>query len=73
MTFLQCIKQFIGVDTFEELEGFTTFYELKEISEEEPEYPEALKSYFSQFEDKITNAKETQPRTKKRKQMKAEI
>ena len=65
VTFLQCIKQFIGVDTFEELEGFTTFYELKEISEEEPEYKEALKFYFLQFEDKIKNAKERQPKTKK--------
>ena len=65
VTFLQCIKQFIGVDTFEELEGFTTFHELKEISEEEPEYQEALKFYFLQFEDTIKNAKERQPRTKK--------
>lgn len=65
VTFLQCVKQFIGVDTFEELEGFTSFYELKEISEEEPEYKKALKYYFLQFEDRIKNAKERQPKTKK--------
>ena len=53
ITFLQCLKKFIGIESIEELDGLKTFYEIKNISKEEPEYINALKYYFLKFEENV--------------------
>ena len=53
ITFLQCLKQFIGIESIEELDGLKTFYEIKDIEKEDPEYINALKYYFFKFEENI--------------------
>lgn len=53
ITFLQCLKKFIGIESIEELDGLKTFYEIKSITNEEPEYINALKYYFLKFEENV--------------------
>ena len=53
ITFLQCLKKFIGIESIEELDGLKTFYEINSILKEEPEYINALKYYFLKFEENV--------------------
>jgi hypothetical protein len=68
ITFSQCLKRFIGIDSIEELDGFKTFYEYKEMSKDEPDYIDALKFYFLKFEEIINNSKQRQLKSKKDKE-----
>ena len=53
ITFLQCLKKFIGIESIEELDGLKTFYEINSILKEEPEYINTLKYYFLKFEENV--------------------
>lgn len=66
ITFLQCLKKFIGIESIEELDGLKTFYEIKNISKEEPEYINALKYYFLKFEENVKKERGKKNLTKKK-------
>jgi hypothetical protein len=68
VTFLQCLKKFIGIESIEELDGFKTFNEFKEESTDEPEYIDALRLYCLEFEAKIKNSRKSQSEAKQGKE-----
>ena len=63
ITFLQCVKKFVGIYNSEELDEFITFNEYKDKLKQEPEYLEALKDYLINFEENIRRKK---PKKKKK-------
>ena len=63
ITFLQCVKKFVGIYNSEELEGFITFNEYKEKLNEDSNYLKILKNYFINFEENV-NKKKSKTRKK---------
>ena len=61
ITFLQCIKKFAGIYNSEELDGFMTFNEYKDKSNQDPEYLKALSDYLINFEE---NTRKKKPKEK---------
>ena len=57
ITFLQCVKKFVGIYNSEELEGFITFNEYKEKLNEDSNYLKILKNYFINFEENVNKKK----------------
>ena len=64
ITFIQCVKKFVGIYNSEELDGFITFNEYKEKLNQDPEYLKALKDYLINFEENIRRKK---PKDKSKK------
>ena len=62
ITFLQCVKKFVGIYNNEDLDEFITFNEYKDKLNQEPEYLEVLKDYLINFEE---NIKRKKPKKKK--------
>ena len=62
LTFLQCVKHFIGSDHIDELDGMKCFNEIKKQFNEK-EYIELLEYYFNNYEEIIMKKK---PRNKKK-------
>ena len=63
ITFLQCVKKFVGIYNSEELEGFITFNEYKGKLNEDSKYLQVLKEYLINFEENI-NKKKSKTRKK---------
>ena len=57
ITFLQCVKKFVGIYNSEELEGFITFNEYKEKLNEDSNYLNILKNYLINFEENVNKKK----------------
>ena len=65
LTFIDCLKRFVGEKTFEEFEGFPTFDEIKLKLNEDSEYIEKIKESLINFEDVIKTIKPRNTRIKK--------
>ena len=65
LTFIDCLKRFVGEKTFEEFEGFPTFDEIKLKLNEDSEYIEKIKESLINFEDIIKTIKPRNTRIKK--------
>ena len=63
ITFLQCVKKFVGIYNSEELEGFITFNEYKGKLNEDSKYLKVLKDYLINFEENV-NKKKSKTRKK---------
>lgn len=63
ITFLQCVKKFVGIYNSEELEGFITFNEYKDKLNEDSKYLKVLKDYLINFEENV-NKKKSKTRKK---------
>ena len=63
ITFIQCVKKFVGIYNSEELEEFITFNEYKEKLNEDSNYLKILKNYFINFEENV-NKKKSKTRKK---------
>jgi hypothetical protein len=70
LTFIDCIKKFLGENIMEEFGGFPTFDEVKFKLNEDTNYLEKLKESLINFEDIIKNIK---PRKNKSKKKKSEL
>ena len=70
LTFIDCIKKFLGENILEEFDGFPTFDEVKFKLNEDTNYLEKLKESLINFEDIIKNIK---PRKNKSKKKKSEL
>ena len=57
ITFIQCVKKFVGIYNSEELEGFITFNEYKDNLNEDSKYLKVLKDYLINFEENINKKK----------------
>ena len=57
ITFIQCVKKFVGIYNSEELDGFITFNEYKDKLNQDPEYLKAFKDYLINFEENIGRKK----------------
>ena len=57
VTFLQCVKKFVGIYNSEELEGFITFNEYTDKLNEDPTYLKVLKDYLINFEENVNKKK----------------
>ena len=67
LTFIDCIKKFLGENIFEEFDGFPTFDEVKFKLNEDTNYLEKLKESLINFEDIIKNIKPRKNKAKKKK------
>ena len=65
LTFIDCLKRFVGEKTFEEFEGFPTFDEIKLKLNEDSEYIEKIKESLINYEDVIKTIKPRNTRIKK--------
>ena len=57
ITFIQCVKKFVGIYNSEELEGFITFNEYKDKLNGGSKYLKVLKDYLINFEENINKKK----------------
>ena len=65
LTFIDCLKKFVGENNFDEFDGFPTFDEVKFKLNEDSEYLEKIKETLINFEDIIKNIKPRNSKTKK--------
>ena len=65
LTFIDCLKKFVGENNFDEFDGFPTFYEVKLKLNEDSDYLEKIKETLINFEDIIKNIKPRNTKTKK--------
>lgn len=55
LTFLQCMKHFIGTKPIKELDGMQCFDEIKDNYKDEQNYDKILKYYFTNYEEILNN------------------
>jgi len=67
LTFIDCIKKFLGENILEEFDGFPIFDEVKFKLNEDAEYFDKIKESLINFEDIIKNLKPRKTKTKKEK------
>ena len=62
LTFLQCLRHYIGEESIDELNGLTCFKEEKNTIDEDEEYIEILEQYIKTYEKRIMKKKERSKR-----------
>ena len=67
LTFIDCLKKFLGENIFEEFDGFPTFEEVKFRLNEDTKYLDKIKESLINFEDIIKNIKPRKNKDKKKK------
>ena len=65
LTFLGCLKKFVGENNFDEFDGFPTFDEVKFKLNEDSEHLKKIKETLINFEYIIKNIKPRNTKTKK--------
>ena len=65
--FFQCIENFTGTNTYEELEGFLKFKEIRHSFKDEPEYLDKFELYLKNFKENIENKKGREKKLKPQK------
>jgi hypothetical protein len=69
ITFIMCLKQYRGTETFEELKGFKNFIEEAHKFKNEAEYINNLEKTLMNYEDIIKNKKDRKLSKKKEKKL----
>ena len=55
--FLQCIETFSGNNTYEELEGFIKFNQIKHTLKDDQEYIDKLELFLINYKESLVNKK----------------